>query len=45
MIVRNFGVGVAFLHTGVDVEVTKPRFNGVVEWKSDNLLIYGLARF
>ncbi|TPE63714.1 hypothetical protein FJQ54_02340 [Sandaracinobacter neustonicus] len=45
MFARNFGVGLSFMHTGVNVEVTKPRFRGVIDWNSNNLLFYALARF
>lgn len=45
MVVKNFGIGVGYMHTGVDVAVTKPRFNGAIKWDSNNLLLYALARF
>lgn len=45
MVLRNVGVGLNFLHTGVNVAVTKPRFNGVIDWNSNNFMLFALVRF
>lgn len=45
MVFRNAGIGLSFLHTGVNVAVTKPRFTGVVDWNSNNLMLFAFARF
>jgi hypothetical protein len=33
------------MHTKVDVDVTKPRFDGSINWKNDNVLLYALLKF
>lgn len=45
MFTRNFGAGISFMHTDLDVDVTKDTFNGQINWKNDNLLFYGLLKF
>jgi hypothetical protein len=45
MIRRNIGAGISYMHADLDVKVTKPRFNGNVKWKNDNLLAYVLLKF
>ena len=45
MVMKNVGVGLSFLHTGVNVAVSKPRFNGVIDWNSNNFMLFALVRF
>jgi hypothetical protein len=45
MFTRNVGVGVAVMHAKLNVDVTKPVFNGHLNWKNDNLLGYVLVKF
>jgi hypothetical protein len=45
MFTRNFGAGLNLMHTKVDVDVTKPRFDGSINWKNDNVLLYALLKF
>lgn len=45
MFTRNLGAGLSFMHTDVDVDVTKNTFNGQINWRNDNLLFYGLLKF
>jgi hypothetical protein len=45
MFTRNFGAGVSFMHTDLDVDVTKDSFTGEVNWQNDNLLFYALLKF
>jgi hypothetical protein len=45
MFTRNFGAGVSFMHTDLDVDVTKANFNGALNWNNDNLLFYGILKF
>jgi hypothetical protein len=45
MFTRNFGAGVSFMHTDLDVDVNKPDFTGQLNWQNDNLLFYALLKF
>jgi hypothetical protein len=45
MFTRNFGAGLTFMHTRANVDVTKKTFNGRIEWKNDNLLLFALLKF
>lgn len=45
MFTRNFGAGLAFMHTDANVDVTKRDFVGTINWKNDNLLLYGTLKF
>jgi hypothetical protein len=45
MFTRNLGGGISFMHADLDVDVTKPNFNGELNWKNDNLLAYLLLKF
>jgi hypothetical protein len=45
MFTRNLGAGLAFMHTNLDVDVTKANFNGTVNWNNDNLLLYATLKF
>lgn len=45
MFTRNLGAGLAFMHTDLDVDVTKSTFNGAVNWTNDNLLLYATLKF
>lgn len=45
MFTRNFGLGLQYMHTDVDVDVTKKTFNGSIDWKNNNFLFYALAKF
>lgn len=45
MLFHNFGIGLAFLHTDIDVDVTKSSFNGNFNYKSDSFMAYGVIKF
>lgn len=45
MFTRNIGAGVSFMHTDVDVDVTKRTFEGTIDWKNDNFLGYVVVKF
>lgn len=45
MIKRNIGLGLAYMHADLDVDVTKPNFNGELNWKNDNILGYVVLKF
>lgn len=45
MITRNVGAGLVFMHTDADVDISKRTFNGSIDWKNDNLLLYALLKF
>lgn len=45
MLFHNFGVGFSYMHTGIDVDVTKSNFNGNVSFKTNSFLLYGVVKF
>ena len=45
MLFHNFGVGLAYLHTDINVDVTKKTFNGNVNINSNSFMVYGLVKF
>lgn len=45
MFTRNLGVGLTYMHTRVNVDVTKKTFNGSLDWTNNNFLFYALAKF
>ena len=45
MFTRNIGAGLAFMHTDANVDVTKKSFNGTIDWKNDNVLLYATFKF
>lgn len=45
MFTRNFGAGLTFMHSEVDVDVIKPSFTGSVDWTNDNLLLFAILKF
>ena len=45
MLFHNFGVGLAYLHTDINVDVTKSSFNGNFDYKSDSFMLYGVVKF
>ena len=45
MFTRNFGAGLSFMHSEVDVDVIKPSFTGSVDWTNDNLLLFAILKF
>lgn len=45
MIFKNFGVGLAYMHTVIDADVTKTSFNGNINYTTNNFLFYGVVKF
>ena len=45
MLFHNFGVGLSYLHTNIDVDVTKSTYNGNVGINTNSFLIYGVVKF
>jgi hypothetical protein len=45
MIWRNFGVGLAYMHSSIDADVTKTNFNGNINYTTNNFLFYGVVKF
>ncbi len=45
MLVRNFGIGAAYLHTDLNADVTKNSFNGNLNWKMNSVSLYGQFKF
>jgi hypothetical protein len=45
MFTRNLGLGLQYMHTRVNVDVTKKTFNGSLDWTNNNFLFYALAKF
>jgi hypothetical protein len=45
MIFKNFGLGVAYMHTVIDADVTKDSFNGNINYTTNNFLFYGVVKF
>jgi hypothetical protein len=39
------GAGLAYMHTDANVNITKSSFNGRVDWRNDNLLLYATLKF
>ncbi len=45
MLVRNFGLGLTYMYTDLNVDVTKNNFNGNFNWKTNSLLGYAEFKF
>lgn len=45
MIYKNFGVGLAYMHSSIDADVTKTSFNGNINYTTNNFLFYGVVKF
>jgi len=45
MLFHNFGIGVSYLHTAINVDVTKKAFNGNLFVKNNSFLLYGVIKF
>jgi hypothetical protein len=45
MILKNFGVGIAYMHSVIDADVTKDNFNGSINYTTNNFLLYGVVKF
>jgi len=45
MIWKNFGLGLAYMHSAIDADVTKTAFNGNINYTTNNFLIYGVVKF
>ena len=45
MVFHNFGIGLAYLHTDIDVDVTKSSYNGNIGINTNSFLIYGVVKF
>ena len=45
MFTRNLGMGVSYLHTNTDVDVTKSDFNGNINLGNNAVLLYATAKF
>lgn len=45
MLVRNFGVGLRYMYSNVDVDVTKSSFNGNVTWRMNSVSLYAKMMF
>ncbi len=45
MLVRNFGIGLRYMHSDVSVDVTKNGFDGHINWKMNSALLYGRFMF
>ena len=45
MLTRNWGLGLSYMYTQIDVDVTKSRFNGKLDWTSNAVLAYATMKF
>jgi len=45
MLVRNFGIGLAYMYSDIDVDVSKSDFNGNLTWKVNSLRAYAQFKF
>jgi len=45
MFTRNLGLGMAYLYTNIDVDVSKSDFNGNIEFGSNAVLLYAAVKF
>jgi hypothetical protein len=45
MLVRNLGVGLRYMYSNVDVDVSKSSFNGNVTWRMNSLSLYAKMMF
>ena len=45
MLVRNFGIGLAYMYSDVNVDVSKSDFNGNLTWKVNSLRAYAQFKF
>lgn len=45
MVLRNLGLGLQWLHTSIDADVTKNSFFGSIDTNSNNILFYGILKF
>lgn len=45
MITRNWGLGLTYMYTRIDVDVTKSGFNGKIDWSSNAVLAYATLKF
>ncbi len=45
MIWKNFGLGLAYMHSDINADVTKTNFNGNIGYTTNNFLIYGIVKF
>jgi len=45
MLVRNFGIGLAYMYSDLNVDVSKTNFNGNLGWKMNSLRAFGQLKF
>jgi hypothetical protein len=45
MFARNWGVGLSYLHSKVNVNVTRTDFDGQLDWSSNSLLLYATVKY
>ena len=45
MLLRNLGVGLAYMYSDVSADVTKSDFNGSLGWKTNSVRMYGQFKF
>lgn len=45
MLVRNFGVGLRYMYSDVDVDVSKSNFNGTAVWRMNSVSLYAKMMF
>jgi len=45
MITRNWGLGLSYLYTRINVDVTQSGFNGKIDWSSNAVLAYATLKF
>jgi hypothetical protein len=45
MLTRNWGLGLSYLHSTLNVSVAKPDFNGLLDWSSNAYLIYTTLKY
>ena len=45
MLVRNFGIGLAYMYSDVNVDVSKSDFNGNLTWKMNSVRAYAQFKF
>ena len=45
MLVRNFGIGLGYMYTDINVDVSKNNFNGNIVWKMNSVRAYAQFKF
>jgi outer membrane autotransporter protein len=45
MLTRNWGLGMSYMYSNLNADVTRSSFNGSIDWQNNSVMLYGTFKY